>query len=177
MDGLPVEYGETISRTGSMVVRSDAPVSVSQDGVDWVPVGLVDGAPQFVLGSAGRMSISVNNREIFFFNVEFQPDFIFSENNLRQLEGSNVLEIIYGRSSYCQSRFLENADNMSFAIRPRSITPAELIALDTHCNQDAVLSSNISSDLVVYRFSNFDSSTYFQFSVGNVLLGFLAPVN
>lgn len=160
-----------------MVVRSDAPVSVSQDGVDWVPVGLVDGAPQFILDSAGRMSISVNGREIFFFNVEFQPDFSFSDNNLRQFEGSNLLDLITGRSSYCQGRFFETTDNMTFAVRPTSISPAELVTLETHCNQDVVLSSNISSDLVVYRISNFDTSSYFQFSVGNVLLGFLAPVN
>lgn len=173
-----MEYGETISRTGSMIVRSDAPISVSQDGVEWVPVGLVDGAPQYVLGSAGRVSVSVNGREVFFFTVVLSPDFTFNTNNMRQLMGSEILENTVGRSSYCQSRFLENADNVTFTLGSLSLSIPEVQALETACNQeDITVRSRVSGELLVYEIGNINTSTYFQFFVGNVLLGFIAPVN
>lgn len=161
-----------------MVVRSDTPVSVSQDGVDWVPVGFVDGAPQFVLGSAGRVSISVNGREVFFFTVVLTPNFTFNTNNMRQLRGSEVLENTVGRSSYCQSRFLESVDNVTFTLGNLSLSISEVQALETACNQEGVsVRTRVSGELLVYEIGNIDTSTYFQFFVGNVLLGFLAPVN
>ena len=160
-----------------MIVRSDAPISVSQDSVEWIPVGLVDGAPQFVLGSAGRVSVSVNGREVFFFTVVLSPDFTFNTNNMRQLRGTEVLEVVNARSSYGQSRFLETVDNVTFTLGMLSLSPSEIQSLETSCNQEVTISSRIAGDLLVFEVGNVDTSVYFQFFVGNVLLGFIAPVN
>lgn len=163
-----------------MLVRADTQVTVSQDGVEWVPIGTVEGAQQFVIGSPGRVSVNAYGKELFFFSVEFVPDFVFVSNNMRQLRGTERLESIAGGSNYCQSRFRVTADKVTFTVRPSSMTSAELLSVATSCNQEISVSAHLSGDsseLVAYDIVNFDTSNYFQFFVGNVLLGFLAPVN
>lgn len=163
-----------------MLVRADTQITVSQNGVEWVPIGLYDGAQQFVIGSAGRIAISVNGKELFFFSVALEPDFVFVSNNMRQFRGSDRLESIAGGSNYCQSRFRVTADKLTFTVRPSSITSTQLLSVATHCNQEVTINSHLSgesSELVAYDITNFDTSGYLQFSVGNVLLGFLSSVN
>lgn len=180
MDGIAVAYGETISRTGSMLVRADTQVTVTQNGVEWVPIGTVEGAQQFVIGSPGRISINANGKELFFFSVEFAPDFVFVSNNMRQYRGTERLESIAGGPNYCQSRFRVTADKLTFSVRPSSITSQQLLSVATSCNQEVSVSARLSgesSELVAYDIVNFDNSNYLQFFVGNVLLGFLAAKN
>lgn len=173
-----MEYGETISRTGSMIVRSDAPVSVSQNGVDWVPIGLVDGAPQFILGSAGRMSISVNGREIFFFTVEINYSFTFSANNLRQYNGaSEIAPVAVGGSKYWQTKLSADANRCVITIRPTSITPAELVAKTVTSNQEVNVSTRINNDLANFDITNFDASVFLQISIDGVFIGFASAAD
>ena len=171
-----MEYGETISRTGSMLVSADAGFVVKQDNVRWTPVGSVDGAVQYVVGSTGRVSILVDDREVFFFVVSFEKDFEYTGNTLNQVIGENVVDTVRGDSGYCQARFVGNAERLYLLVQPSSMDVSALMELDTSCNQDVEVSKSVfGGTRVRYDLRNIDTSTYLQFSVGNVLLGFVSP--
>lgn len=177
VDGVSVSYGETISRTGIMLVTADNEFVVKQDGIIWNPIGYVDGAPQYIVNSNGRISVNVDGKEVFYFDVSFVRDFIFYSNNLFQKEGATNIASAPGGTNYVQTRFLENADGIDIFVRPSSISPSDLLDMETFCNQEVTLSKRLhQTDYVAYELRGVVPSTYLQFSAGNVLLAFVRPV-
>lgn len=176
VDGISISYGETISRTGTMLVTADNEFTVEQDGRIWSPIGFVDGASQYIVNSNGRISVTVDGKEVFYFIVSFVPDFIFGTNNLFQKEGTTNIASAPGGTNYVQTRFLENANGIDIFVRPTSISPSDLLDVETFCNQEVTLSKRLhQTDFVAYELRGVDSSTYLQFSAGNVLLAFVRP--
>lgn len=159
-----------------MLVTADADFVVKQDGNMWSPIGDVGGAAQYIINSNGRLSVLVDGKEVFFFIVSFVSDFEFINNNMYQIGDGTINVRVSGGSNYCQSVFDGRTTEVDFYVQPSSMAVSDLMNLDTFCNQEVSVSKSVYEDVWVrYRLSNLDISSYLQFSVGNVLLGFVCP--
>ena len=176
MDGLPVEFGETISRTGVMLVRVDGDYDISQDGIEWSPIGSVDGADEYVAGSVGRISIKVSGREVFFFNVSFPIDFdIATTIMVQQDSDNNVIERVANTGSYSQSQFLNDCVRLR-AYASGNIPVDQIMSLGCTCNQEGVtITPNPITSHATWILTGFDKTQHLEVRAGNVLIAFVLP--
>lgn len=174
VDGSPVVYGETISRTGSMIVRCDADYILKQDDAVWSPIGRIDGADQYVLSSSGHIDIQVDGRTVFMFDVSLEDDFSLRYTYARFLSGDVVHETtpyIYG---YVQASFPnDERDGIDVFVYP--VDMGEVSGLVATSNQGTVSSRRESSWVSIYV-RNIDPNQFLQVFLGNVLVAFISPV-
>ena len=175
---MPVAYGETISRTGEMVVRCDGSYILSQDGVGWSPVGSFEGADEYVIASAGRFSIKHDGREIFFFTVTYDADFRLSTNNLRQLDSNgNAIDYVRGINRYAQTTMQDELVKLTITIAASDMSSSDIIDLGYETNQpDANFVSRVSGDYAYYEVTSINKTMPFWLRVGNVMIAFCNPV-
>lgn len=182
VDGFPVEFGETISRTGVMNIRCDGSYVLSLDGTDWSPIGSLDGADEYIIASSGRFSVKHDGREIFFFVVSYDADFQLSTNNLRQFDSARQeIDIVRASTRYAQSTFKDETVKVSMTVAASNLSASDLIALNYETNQsDATITSSVvtqsSGEYVLYEVTGFDKTVPFWLKVGNIMIAFLNPV-
>ena len=176
VDSVPVEFGETISRTGSMIVRCDSDYILMQNGVVWTPIGKIDGADQYVLSSSGRVEISVSGRTVFMFTVSLESDFTIRETYARFTTGEVVHEST-SRSSrkYLQADFPNSErDGIFLYVYPTNME--DVRGLTATVNQGNIAYQEPQSSWVVIRLKNLVPSQYCQIFLGNTLVAFITPV-
>lgn len=167
-------YGETISRTGSMIVRCDADYILKQNEAIWAPVGRVDGADQYVLSSSGRVEIQIEGRVVFMFYVLLENDFSIRYAYARFYTGNEGYESTSYSYGYVQASFPnEERNGINLFVYPKVMGDAT--GLTASSNQGAV-TSNVEADWVSISIRNIDPTQYLQVFLGNVLVAFISPV-
>lgn len=161
-----------------MVVRCDGSYILSQDGVNWSPVGSFEGADEYVIASAGRFSIKNDGREIFFFTVTYDADFRLSTNNLRQLNSAGTaVEFVNAVNRYAQTTMKDELVKLSMTVAASNMSSSGIIDLGYDTNQpDANFVSRVSGDFAYYEVTSINKTMPFWFKVGNVMIAFCNPV-
>lgn len=172
-----MEYGETISRTGIMLVQCDAGFNVFQDNVAWSPVGYESGAIEYIVSSNGRISIVVANREVFFFTVNFVADFVPNATSYGVFQNANSENIFVQRfgSRYFQAPFVEGT--VRLAVYINGVNTEEVLALDRTASRGTVQAFDAQGGKVLFTVSGIDSlNEPLWLKVGNVMVAFCEPI-
>ena len=177
MDGLPVGFGETISRTGIMLVQCDNAFDLYQDGVKWYPVGMESGAFEYVLSSNGRVSIVSGGKEVFFFRSEFTPDFVAASNSyggFRNSEGQAIQVKTFG-DRYYQGSFVVGYSSFFAYLYNVDVTQLQSLEKTTSRGNISIEAAAANTALVyITGFGNVDTPLWAK--IGNVMIAFFEPI-
>lgn len=159
-----------------MLIQCDTEFDVSQNGIEWTPVGMESGAFEYVVNSNGRISVKVSDREVFFFSVDFVPDFVpgYSSFGGYQDAENQFLFRQQFNSRYFQAPFVEGTAR--YVTYLNNVDVPAVMALEKVANRGTVEAFESGANVLVSVRNVGPLNEPLWLKVGNVLVAFCEPI-
>lgn len=158
-----------------MLVKCSQPYVLKCDDVVWSPISQRDGDDVYLLNTSGFITIYVDNERIFHFWNNIVPNFHHTTNILRFLNGTEVVKLVQGQTSYIQTTPPnEEVTSITLSVvTVESVEDVRLLELVVNNGNGSITQYSGETNTMRITITDYDKSNYLYVKLGNVLLTFV----